>query len=92
MGVTSRQSFQQRKAVEHSRQHVGNYRNAGVLHTYRQGAQRPAAEAAMSTNQGTRYTRGQTAPQVSRIDIVKVPNRGAASFREPQQRGYNPYS
>ncbi len=120
MGAASPQSFQQRRIIDQNRQHVASYRDAGVLHAYRQNAQRAvadttsrqAADGAVATPaaQDLRHARGRTTPRTSRvenratsrIDIVKTSRRDApanpvmtrqtAGFREPQARGYNPYS
>ncbi len=120
LGSTSTQSFQQRRIIDQNRQHVASYRDAGVLHAYRQNAQRAvadttsrqAADGAVATPaaQDLRHARGRTTPRTSRvenratsrIDIVKTSRRDApanpvmtrqtAGFREPQARGYNPYS
>ncbi len=75
--AASTQSFEQRKAIERRRQHVGNYREAGVLHTYRQTAQRTVVDAATDekdTDEATpavydqRHARSRTTPRTSRIE------------------------
>jgi len=78
MGSTSAQSFQQRKAIEQNRQHVGSYRDAGVLRAYRQNAQRAVAdtvsdqqkadEVTAASAQDPRHARSRTIPRTSRIE------------------------
>lgn len=87
IGSTSSESFEQRQKIEGNRRLVGGYRDAGVLHTYRQEAhdqlssQRPDSDDnhkkhhrhnSMVTDQPS--SRIRNVPS-SRIDIMKPSSR-----------------
>lgn len=95
IGVTSKQSFEQRQAIEKNRQLVGGYRDAGVLHNYRRNVHEERGSARQDVSNTSRIAQRST----SRIDSVATPPRPVfatpiqprSGFREPGARGYNPY-
>jgi len=87
IGTTSSESFEQRQKIEGNRRLVGGYRDAGVLHTYRQEAhdqlssQQPDNDSdhkkhhrhnSMVTDRPTSRIQN---PSSSRIDIIKPSSR-----------------
>lgn len=89
IGAASTQSFEQRQQTERSRQLVGSYRDAGVLHNYRKSAQeeltssRQPSEPANSGNghQQNRATSRIDNRPTSRMDVVTSSRSSAVAAR-----------
>lgn len=103
IGSTSTESYEKRREIEANRQHVAGYRNAQVLHSYRQVAQEGAIKGstALERPRTSRIEHRST----SRIEHAPTSRRGAdtstvapravqapEAFREPRSRGYSPYT
>ncbi len=86
IGSINSESFEQRQKVEGNRRLVGGYRNAGIVHTYRQEAHdalfsqqgnsddkdKKYHRTSMVTDRPTSYIQN---PSSSRIDIMKPSSR-----------------
>lgn len=93
MGAASPQSFQQCKAIEQNRKHVGSYRDAGVLHSYKHSAYQQTKRIAdisqptVNSRAVGQHERSSTIArtsrienrQTSRIDNVKTSRRDFSS-------------
>lgn len=105
-GAASPETFAQRMHIEHNRQHVQGFRNAGVLHGYRQEARsspvgnRQGANISQlsvpqqSLHSGNRTSVGHVDSGLSRQSYNARNNSRLAvptRFHEPTSRHFNPY-
>ncbi|HRC27952.1 MAG TPA: hypothetical protein PKV96_01025 [Candidatus Saccharimonas sp.] len=104
-GATSAESFSQRLHIEHNRQHVQSFGNAGVLHGYRMEAKTQTLGNRQGPNvtrsadsglprSGNRASPGRVDVGLSRQSINASSSTRLAThtrFREPSPRHYNPY-
>lgn len=102
LGATSAESFEQRQKLESNRRLIGGYKDAGVLHNYREDAleQRSKNHAAQYKDGVAQRTPRVQGRSTNPIDIVKSPRPigdagqnlpSCPSFQEPTSRRYNPY-
>lgn len=87
IGSTNSESFEQRQKIEGNRRLVGGYRDAGIVHTYRQEAHDSLSAQQPDSNdknkkhhhRGSMVTDRPTSrvqnPSSSRIDIMKPSSR-----------------
>ncbi|NCU37801.1 hypothetical protein EOL96_01930 [Candidatus Saccharibacteria bacterium] len=91
-GGVAAEDFVKRKQIEHNRQYVRSFRSAGVLTSHRDTAfLNTQPSTARATIQSTHSNPRQTVPIQARTSSFSN-QRGSASFREPTNHRYNPYS
>jgi hypothetical protein len=82
-GSTSPETFNQRRAVDRTRQHVNRFQDARVHYDYR--TQRLQNQPELQT-----LSKPEAASPVPPVPDRAAP-RTTTSFREPSSRGFNPF-
>ena len=91
LGAMRHESFEQRLAREHNRQHIGGYQSAAVV---QRGMVVPARGSVSAANGApSRGVIDVVRPnrQQRNAQVIALPSVNKANFAEPTSRGFNPY-
>jgi hypothetical protein len=88
LGAMRSESFEQRMAREHNRQHIGSYRYASITQRQQQPSLRKeqTARPGQQTPEASRPSR-----QERNAQVISRPSTSNANFAKPPTK-YNPYS